>query len=101
MPYIICGHRRLPGKKCFIYDHIKLYTITYNYINYIQGVRHRKLHFCMQVEDIKLNRKVLYYFTVDSIVNEILIFENCRMRAYPSGPAPNANAQRCTLAPRH
>jgi len=30
----------------------------------------------VQVEDVKLSRKVLYYFAIDSIVNEILIFEN-------------------------
>jgi len=30
----------------------------------------------VQIEDIKLSRKILYYFAIDSIVNEILIFEN-------------------------
>jgi len=30
----------------------------------------------VQVEDVKLSRKVFYYFIIDSIVNEILIFEN-------------------------
>jgi len=30
----------------------------------------------VQVEDVKLSRKVLYYFAIDSIINEILIFEN-------------------------
>jgi len=30
----------------------------------------------VQVEDVKLSRKVLYYFAFDSIVNEVLILEN-------------------------
>jgi len=30
----------------------------------------------VQVEDIKLSRKGLYYFAIDSIVNDILIFKN-------------------------
>jgi len=30
----------------------------------------------VQVENVKLNRKGRYYFAIDSIVNEILIFEN-------------------------
>jgi len=42
----------------------------------IQSVRHCPLHFSLQIEDVKLSRKVLYYFAIDSIVNEILIFEN-------------------------
>jgi len=31
----------------------------------------------IQVEDVKLSKKVLYYFAIDSIIKEILIFENC------------------------
>jgi len=37
----------------------------------------------IQVEDVKLSKKVLYYFAIDSIIKEILIFENCWIRAYP------------------
>jgi len=53
----------------------------------------------VQVEDVKLSRKVLYCFAVDSIVNDILIFEYRWMRAYSPGPPPNASARRCTSAP--
>jgi len=42
----------------------------------IQGVRHRPFHFSYAGRGVKLSRKVLYYFAIDSIVNEILIFEN-------------------------
>jgi len=38
----------------------------------------------MQVKNVKLSRKVLYHFAIFTIVNEILIFENCRISAYPS-----------------
>jgi len=48
----------------------------------------------VQVEDVNLSRKVLYYFAIDSIVNKILIFENRWMKAYPPDP-PQA------LVPRH
>ena len=34
---------------------------------------------CMQIEQIKLNRKILYHFPIFAIVNEILIFKNCRI----------------------
>jgi len=37
--------------------------------------------FYVQVEDIKLSRKVLYHFANFVIINEILIFENCRKMA--------------------
>jgi len=30
----------------------------------------------VQAEDVKLSGKILYYFAINSIVNEILIFEN-------------------------
>jgi len=40
---------------------------------YRVGTTHFTSH--AQVEDVKLSRKVLYYFAIDSIVNEILIFE--------------------------
>jgi len=39
-----------------------------------------RLYPCMQVEDVKLIRKVLYYFANFAIINEILIFEDCRKR---------------------
>jgi len=52
----------------------------HNYLSkivFIQGIRHRPLHLsCADVEDVKLSRKVFYYFAIDSIINEILIFEN-------------------------
>jgi len=56
------------------------------------------LHFS-QIEDVKLSRKVLYYFVIDSIVNEILIFENRWMRTYPFGPPLNGSTRRCMLVP--
>jgi len=62
----------------------------------VSGTRHFTSR--VQVEDIELSRKVLYCFAIDSIVNEILIFENRWMRAYPLGPPPNASARRCMSA---
>jgi len=47
---------------------------------------------CVQVEDVRLRlRKVLYHFAIFVIVNEILIFEDCRKEAYSAGPSSNAN----------
>jgi len=55
---------------------------------------------CVQVEDIKLSRKVLYYFTNFVIINEILISEDCRKGACSADPSANASAARDTPAPR-
>jgi len=46
----------------------------------VSGIAHFISH--VQAEDVKLSRKVLY-FAIDSIVNEILIFEKCWIRTYP------------------
>jgi len=54
---------------------------------------------CVQVEDVKLNRKVLYHFAISVIIKEILIFEDCRKEACSAGPSANASAWR-TLTPR-
>jgi len=40
---------------------------------------------CVQVEDVRLSRKVLYHFAIFVIVNEILIFEDCRKEVYSAG----------------
>jgi len=53
----------------------------------------------VQVEDVRLSRKVLYHFAICVIVNEILIFEDCRKEAYSAGPLANASAWRNTPAP--
>jgi len=58
-----------------------------------------RLYPCVQVEDVKLSRKVLFANFV--IINEILIFEDCRKEAYSAGPSANASAWRNTSAPRH
>jgi len=65
-------------KSFCIYSFYNFFTHTHTHTHtHIQGVRHRPLHFSrVQVENIKLSRKVLYYFAIDLIVNEILIFEN-------------------------
>jgi len=36
---------------------------------------------CVQVEDVKLNRKVLYHFANFVIVNELLIIKNRRINS--------------------
>jgi len=53
----------------------------------------------VQVEDVKLNRKVFYYSAINSLINVILIFENRWMKAYLPGPPPNTSARRCTSVP--
>jgi len=56
---------------------IQLYIIYKLYI-YRSGTT--RLYPCVQVEDVKLSRKVLYHFANFEIINEILIFEDCRKR---------------------
>jgi len=55
---------------------------------------------CVQVEDVRLSRKVLYHFAIFVIINEILIFEDWRKEACSAGPSANASARRDMLAPR-
>jgi len=45
----------------------------------------------VQVEDVRLSRKVLYHFAIFVIIDEILIFEDCRKEAYSAGPSANAS----------
>jgi len=50
----------------------------YIYIYRVSGTTH--LYPCVQVEDVKLSRKVLYHFANFVIINEILIFEVAEKR---------------------
>jgi len=52
-------------------------------IIYIQGIRdYPDQPLCAgRVEDVRLSRKVLYHFAIFIIINEILIFEDCRKEA--------------------
>jgi len=62
---------------------ILFYTHTHTHTHTVSGTNH--INPCVQVEDVKLNRKVLYHFAIIVIVNEILIFENCRKEACLAG----------------
>jgi len=58
--------KKVYKKKIYIYTYIYRMSDTAHFTSRVQ------------IEDVKLNRKVLYYFAIDSIVNEILIFARAR-----------------------
>jgi len=60
--------------------------------------RTTRINLCVQVEDVRLSRKVLYHFAIFVIINEILIFEDFeegadsrQALAFANGPAEHAS----------
>jgi len=76
---------------------MNIYIYIYIYIYRVPGTT--RPSFCVQVEDVKLSRKILYHFANFVIINKILIFEDCRKEACAAGPSANASAlHRAALA---
>jgi len=62
---------------CYIYTYIYICIYIYSYIYIYRVSSTTRLNRCVQVEDVKLSRKVLYHFANFVIINEILISEDC------------------------